>query len=443
MNRSWPRALIVILACALLIRVTVAIMLGDQAEPISGAFDQVSYDLLARRLLQGYGFSFPIQWYPFTPPNEPTSHWSFLYTLYLAGVYALFGPHPLAARLIQAGLSIATCGLLFHIGRRLYGERVGLAAAALAAVYAYLIFFNAALMTQTFYIICLLISIALAIGIVHARRSDAAGHGPSFQQWAALGVALGVGTLFRQTLLLFGVLLFAWIWLDSLLGAAGADRKDMLRPGHGVSWPLRGTVLAGLIIATLILPWTVRNYVAYHDFLLLNSNSGFWFFSSNHPNQGTSFNGSYVAPIPDDLQGLKEPAIDRALLARALGFIWSDPTRFVLLSLNRAKDYFWMLPSEDSSLLSNVARLGSFTLYAPFMLYGLVLSRRHWRDALPLYLYVAFECILCLVSWSGPRYRLPSDVLMMIMAGVAVVDLVDRVNLPARFRRLADSRFVP
>ena len=68
-------------------------------------------------------------------------------------------------------------------------------------------------------------------------------------------------------------------------------------------------------------------------------------------------------------------------------------------------------------------------LYFPFMLYGLWLSRRQWRICLPLYLYVAFDTLLCLVSWSAPRYRLPSDAVLMPFAGLAVFDLATRLRL--------------
>ena len=96
------RLLLWIFVFSILVRVAVAVWLGDNANPISGAADQYSYDTLAQRVLAGYGFSFPTDWYPFTPANTPTAHWSFAYTLYLTGVYAIFGHHPLVARILQA-----------------------------------------------------------------------------------------------------------------------------------------------------------------------------------------------------------------------------------------------------------------------------------------------------------------------------------------------------
>jgi hypothetical protein len=132
------------------------------------------------------------------------------------------------------------------------------------------------------------------------------------------------------------------------------------------------------------------------------------------------------------LRGLSEPAEDRALLREGLGFIVAEPARFLLLSLNRTKDYFWFMPSEQSSVISNLARLLSFPLYIPFFLYGLFLSRRYWQACVPLYLYVLFDTSLCLISWAAPRYRLPSDAVMMAFAGLAMVDLATRLKIGTR-----------
>src|SRR4030095_2718222 len=98
---SNKQLLTLILVAAVLIRIPIAVLMGDQITVLPGIQDQVSYDALARSLLDGRGYSFTEKWYPFTPANTPTSHWSFLYPLYLAGIYGLTGYHPLVARLLQ------------------------------------------------------------------------------------------------------------------------------------------------------------------------------------------------------------------------------------------------------------------------------------------------------------------------------------------------------
>lgn len=402
------RALALIIVVAVLLRAAVALWLGDDARPVSGAYDQVSYDALARRVLGGHGFSFAQPWYPFIEPDEPTAHWSYLYTLYLVAVYAVVGPHPLAARLIQVAASGAGCWLLFRLGRQLFDARVGLAAAALSAVYAYFVFFNAALMTQTFFILALLATMDRAVAIAERPRAGA---------WAGLGISLGAGALLRQTLLLFAPLLIAW------LVVAAPDRRR---------W--RHAALAAVIIAGCVLPWTAYNYVVFGDVLLLNSNGGYFFYAANHPQQGVEFNPVLAPPPPAALRGLGEPALDRALYRTGLGFIVAEPTRFLRLCRSRLGAYFQFLPSATSSPLSNAARLGSFTLYLPLMLYGLAISRQRWRACVPFYLYIAFDTLLHVTSWAAPRYRLPSDALLMVFAGLAVATLAARFAHPGQGR---------
>lgn len=440
-SRTW---LVAVIGLAVLLRIVAALVLGDTATPVSGAYDQVSYDMLAQRVLTGHGFSFPTAWYPFTAPDEQTAHWSFLYTLYLAGVYAIFGPHTLTARIIQVILSGLQCWLIYRIayritrspvgnGERLGREWVGVAAAALTAVYAYFIFFNAALMTQTFYILALLWSIDIALDLA-GNDSISTLHSP-ISKWLFLGLALGIAALMRQTILIFAPFLFAYIWWARRNPQfATRNSRSSLLTAHWSSRSIRVGLLTGILLslvitAALILPWTIRNYFVYNDFLLLNSNGGFWLYSSNHPNQGTTFDGNYVAPIPDDLKGLNEAALDRALMREGIGFVIADPARFALLTWSRVGAYFWIAPTEGSLLIANLSRLFSFGLYFPLMLYGLWLSRKHWRAGLLLYLYVAFETTFCLFSWAAPRYRLPSDAMMMVFAGLAGVTLVERVGV--------------
>ena len=80
---TTTRWLIAILFLAVLLRVGVAVYLGDSTPP---AKDETSYSILAGRLATGHGYSFPTAWYPFAPAGAATSHWSFLYTAFVAAI---------------------------------------------------------------------------------------------------------------------------------------------------------------------------------------------------------------------------------------------------------------------------------------------------------------------------------------------------------------------
>lgn len=434
-----------IIAGAVLLRVGTALWQGNAVQSLPGVEDQISYDMLARQLLAGHGFTFPVNWWPVTQAGEPTAHWSFLYTLYLAAVYGLFGAEPVLARLIQAVVAgILLPWLTWRVGRRIFDDRVGLVAAALSAVYIYFFYYAGALMTETFYIISILWTLDCALRIAAAGPAGT----KRWLPWLELGLAMGVAILLRQLFMLVVPVVLLWLWWLALRN----DRR--LAVSRALLARLAGSVA---VIALLILPWTARNYLAFGRLVPLNTNSGYAFFWGNHPIHGDSFisilpasGPSYQELIPAELRGLDEAALDQALLRRGLAFVAQDPGRYVRLSLSRAKDYFMFWPSPDSGRVSNVARVASFGLLLPFMLYGLATARRSaragWRAApgswltpdAGLGLLAAFAAVytaIHLLSWALIRYRLPVDAVLLIFAASAMVQLAAALANPKTDRQ--------
>jgi len=392
--------LILILLAAVLVRLPIAIYMGDHINVLPGIHDQVSYDALARSLLAGRGYSFTEKWYPFTSANTPTAHWSFIYPLYLAGMYSLTGYHPLAARLFQATVGGALmCFLVYLIGRRVANENTGLVGAALAAIYGYFIYYSVALMTETFFIVFALFSLYLSLEL---REK------PTLSRWIWLGLALGMAGLLRQTVLLFVPFLLLWLFWQ-------------LRKGSIRWWYF---TLPVVIIIVLITPWTIRNYLVFHQFLPLNSNAGYALYASNNPNLETDWrNDEVVVPVPEELTGQNEAELNQALTRKGIEFILADPQRYLWLTLDKTLEFFRFWPSSDSSQISNLNRALSFGLYLPFMLLGLGLSVSRWRSYVPLYLFIVIHTGIHLLSWPSPRYRLPVDAVSMLFAGLALLEL--------------------
>ena len=275
------RPLTIILAVSTLLRVASAMYQGNIVTEMPGIYDQISYHGLAVRVLDGHGFTFAEGHWPATRAGEPTAHWSYLYTLYLTGVYALAGVEPILARLLQA---VAT-GLLhpwlaWRVGRRVFGARVGLIAAGLTALYAYFFYYAGGLLTEAFYIVALLWTLDAALRIADAGRSASAGHARpvSRRLWFELGLAVGVTGLLRQVFLVWTPVLYLWL-LWSL------RRRNGLPSRHA----LAGLAGATLVVALMIAPWTARNYRAFGTFTPLNTNAGFALYWGNHPIHGTSF----------------------------------------------------------------------------------------------------------------------------------------------------------
>lgn len=431
MSLSNRKILFLILVVAVLLRVGAAFYLGNSVEVLPGTYDQVSYHNLAQRILGGFGFTFDTFWWPATPAGEQTAHWSYLYTFYLTIIYFIFGPNPLVARLIQAVIvGILQPLLAYQIGTRTFNNtRVGLVSAGITAVYIYFVYYSATLMTEPFYILAILASLLLSILLAQSPAVTGRSAAQEYSLAALLGLSLAAAVLLRQLFMLVAPFLLLWI---------GFARWRSTR-----KIPLGSLVLPVLVIVLAILPFTIFNAQRFDRFVLLNTNAGFAFFWGNHPIHGTNFYDilppelpSYQELIPRELRSLDEAALDQALLSEGLKFITDDPARYILLSLNRAKDYFVFWPSAESGLVSNLARVFSFALFLPFMLYGIFLAliNRRWlpelslsSPAVLLLLYSLLYTVIHMLTWTLIRYRLPVDAVLIVFAGLAIVDLADRL----------------
>lgn len=419
---SQRRLLWLVIGVSVVLRLASAAYQGNEIRPMPGVTDQISYHELAIRVAHGHGFSFATGWWPATRANEPTAHWSYLYVLFVAGIYSIFGTNPLAVRIVQAVLAgVLQPWLVSRIGTRLFGHRVGLVSAALTAVYGYFVFYAGALVTESLYFIAVLWVVDSALGLAGEGRPRLALSG-----WSGFGLACAAAVLLRQAFALLIPVLLVWlVWR-----AAAAVRFRTLAARLGVACG---------IIALCIAPWTFRNYKAFGSFVLLNTNAGFVFFWANHPVHGTAFipiipsNGpvNYGTLLPPELSSLNEAQLDRELFRRALGFVRDDPSRYFRLSVSRISEFFKFWPSPGSSRLSNVVRVLSFGLLAPLLAAGCGVAVRAWRrkwddrarGQLLLMVLAGIYSLAHVLTWTLVRYRLPVDAITIPFAAFAIVQL--------------------
>ncbi len=423
-NLIKAQPLLSILVVSVLLRVMVAFYMGNEVVELPGIFDQVSYHNLALRVLGGHGFTFGEMWWPITRAGEPTAHWSFPYTLYLVGIYAVFGAYPVVARILQAVIvGILHPYITYRIGERTFGRTIGLIAATVTSVYIYYIYYGAALMTEPFYITSILFSLFFAI-----QLADGGDKQKDLKLGLALGISIGLTVILRQVFLLFVPFLFLWIWIA---------RFKLTR-----NLPLLSTILSFALVALFILPITLYNYSRFHRFVLVNTNSGYAFFWGNNPIYGTRFipilsTPEYQAMIPEEVRHLDEAALDSELLGRGIQFVTQDPKRYILLSLSRIPPYFMFWYSPESSTLSNISRIGSFGIFLPFMLYGMFLGIRKTSSILnllisPQGLLLLFALVYSgvhILTWTLIRYRLPVDAVLIPFAGLALFDITQRISV--------------
>ncbi len=452
-RESVVKVLVALMLIGIAGRVAVSLAFGNSVGQLPGISDQNSYHTLAVRVLTGKGYSFPTDWWPLTPANAPTGFWSYLYTLFLAGLYTVFGIHPLAPRLVQSIAGGVLMPLLaYRLGRRAFSEEVGLVAAGWVALYGYFVYYAAALMTETFYIIgilwCLDCAQRIAGATIWGAGSQTSIRNPqsAIRNWIELGLVIAFTAYLRQVFLLFVPFIFIWLlWVGKGQTGRATNHPVTLSPPHPLtpspphratsSWvpSLRGWLVTIVVTAALIAPATLFNYRQFGRFVLLNTNAGYALFWANHPIYGDQFvpiltedMPSYQDLIPVELRGLNEAELDSELMRRGIGFVLADPARYMRLSFSRLPAYFKFWPSPDSSLLSNIVRVGSFGLALPFMLIGLGMwiadgLRREENGGLRspgalLLLFAFVYSAVHLLSWSLIRYRLPVDAVMLVFA---------------------------
>lgn len=397
MEQKLPwRYVLGVLALALIIRLVAAVYLGNHVTGLSGAQDEVSYSMLAERFVTGHGLTFPKPWYPWIQANAPQSYYSATMSLYLAAIYKTFGYQPIIARIVTGVLSTLLVLMIILLANRLFGKPVALVAGVIASVYAYLIFYGVTLVTETPSILSLLAAIYLVY-----RIEDS----PSVKKWVLLGVALAATILFRQATMFYVPLLLLW----------AVYRQQ---------GPKKMVFIPIVIIVLFILPFTVRNYLLWHRFMLLEAQYGHVFWNGNYPGQHGNFVPDRVFPIPSAvLASHNDVEITNTLLFMGIDHVLKDPGGFALLTLSRLRILFTFWPTPGSSLLANAMRVLSFGILLPFALGGLVLSFRKWRELVPIYLFILVHTGVYSISWTMIRYRLPIDALIIPFGALAVVKL--------------------
>ena len=268
--------------------------------------DMTWYDLAALRLTQGALLR--------ASDGTPTAFWPPGYPLLLAATYSVFGPHLLAAKLLNVALSVATCAFVFALGTRLFGARVGLCAAAILALLPDSIWYTPLLLSEVTF--STMLAALLWLFAVWSER------GVEGARWILFGAGVGAAALVRGTASLFLAVPFAAWWI--------AERR--LAPA------LRRTLLAAVGMAALIAPWTLRNALVMHAPIAIASSVGMSFLYTHNPEaEGTATwrQAHYRSERLRDLRALPQPEREvaemRAGLREGLEWMLSHPGRELAL----------------------------------------------------------------------------------------------------------------
>ena len=213
---------------------------------------------IAFALAEGKGFS-----NVFRTETGPTAWLAPVYPLMVAAMFKLFGIFTARAFFACAALNMlfssAACVPIFFVGKRIGGLGVAAGAAWLWAV------FPSGVMMPFEWIWETSLSALLAGMILWATLELA--ETEKWLDWGAYGVLWGLALMTNPAL---GIL------LPFLLGWAGLRGRGENRP----RWKRAGLALVLAILCCV--PWTIRNYVAFHRFIPVRSNLPFELWLGNN-----------------------------------------------------------------------------------------------------------------------------------------------------------------
>jgi 4-amino-4-deoxy-L-arabinose transferase-like glycosyltransferase len=412
-----------IVLLALLVRV--AVIASDSGYlPANDAFE---YDYYARSIASGDGY--PTSGYLLQ--GGPTAFRGPAYPVLLGAVYALSGDNVTAGRMLGALLGAAAVALLYLLAKRVWGRRVGLIAAAMAAVFPPFVLLSRELLSESLFIV---LELAAILCVLEFRRS-----GRLLRWSAAAGGLCGIAILTRPNGFVLAVPIALGLW--------------MLRPRLRLASLTAPAVCLLCALATVI-PWVIRDAVEFGRLVPVTTSSGV--AAAGTYNQASYRNGDAGAwrdpqAIPRfralfTTPGIDEATVDVALRREAREFAWQHPGYVAQAALWNLLRLFEIaggsvvdmngdpidergIGSGDPvversglALAAALAAIGLFTLFRPRFRHG---SRPSPVPRGPLFLWmVPILMLVATLPLAGlPRYRLLLDPFVLILAAIGLLTL--------------------
>jgi 4-amino-4-deoxy-L-arabinose transferase-like glycosyltransferase len=243
-SAAFPwRRLFAWVALALLVRGGAALVLGDvlgRADAAGIAHDGViAYLPLAQSFLAGHGLALE--------PGQPVASHVPGYPLILSAALGFVGSPAAAVLLIQVLAGSLVVGAIFALATLLVNERVGHIAALLAVAFPDLVVYSLLNLSESPHLLLVGLASLCVLGVLRTGRRDLS---------LALGAALGAALMVRE-----GTLFVLVLWGALLAYAA-------LRQG---AVPRSAPLLLGLGVLAFVVPWWIRNYSTFGEFIPLTS----------------------------------------------------------------------------------------------------------------------------------------------------------------------------
>lgn len=365
---------------------------------------------IAWALVSGFGFSAP--W-----PNTPvaaTAQQPPLYPFLLAAIFKFAGAYSYLSLWIAGGLnavfSALTAVMILRVAKRDFGIATAILAAWVWSCWLYEAVVSIRLWESSLSALLLMLGMFWVCELADSLQ---------VWRWLLLGALAGIAALNNTTLL--AVFPFFWLWLWVKYRRHGRSCYKQL--------------LASIAICVLtLLPWTIRNYVAFHRIMPIRDNFGLELWVGLE-----LMEDSWRAPIfikdfplrdPTEYNRMGEISFMENKRQMALNFIRQHPREYARMVIIRCSKY-WSHPA------------GTPWRYVSLLAWlGLCLGL--WRKGLDAVLYavplLVFPPVYYLTH-TFPTYRHPMEPVLIILASYAIVSAAEAGV--ARWRQSSASRTLP
>jgi len=347
-------------------------------------------------------------------------------------LYRLFSPDPVVVRVLNVFLGVASCLLMFLVGKRMGGATVGLVACLVASLYEPFILYSVVPLKTSLEVFLFALSVYLLLVILDK---------PALFSMFLLGIVSGLMVNVRPNFLIVVPLL-----LLAGLFTLHCSMRSVAR--HGLLF------LLGLSLA--VAPFVVRNYRVARTFAVTPSEAGFNLYLGNNPDNPDP----YYRPVPFASSSVCSQGTQftieasrraqRKLSPQEASTYWvgevirmasADPTRFLaklgqkalaLLNQFEAADHYHVGFLSEFVRFFKLPFLGLWAIL-PLGMAGMVVTVRESKKLLALSLALLLYGATLVAFLPNARYRLPLLAILIPSAALGLVRVCSRLmNRPVR-----------
>jgi 4-amino-4-deoxy-L-arabinose transferase-like glycosyltransferase len=375
--------------------------------PLSG--DAVGYNQIAVNLAGHCEYSIE--------KGNPTARRSPAYPFFLAIIYFFSGNSILLAKIMQSLVSALTCVLVYLTAKILFDEKTSVIAALITSIYPFFIYYNAFLMSETFFIFILSAFVYFTVKLLNS------GDEIHKNLFLLAGLTGGLCVLTRATAYPLVFIVFAVIF---------AKRQ------------VKNALLLMLLPAIILVSaWGIRNYVVLNEFTITHSGGSANIFGSLLVADKMSQNLPMESAFEEEAwkKGLEKDGYNDAYYSTKIKhLVFKKPLVFIKSSVMKFFRLWRAYPLLSRIDISwspvNIIIIAGFLFYDIILilaLRGIYLNRKKLMHIWMLILPAVVFSLVHMVYSSQPRFRRPVMPFIIILASYTIINIWNCIKKKGNF----------